>query len=381
MLLAEKGGYSVDKKELGKTKYQNAQVIALLYSIVFVGIIFWGYFNLLGALGPYLAVLVSVVLAIFAWSIGRFIGYDGKGIRGNFPAFALMLIISGVGIFNSLMLNLEGRRIFSDRIEVAQERFNVLEVAALKEQKMQGIESKIKEVNSAKEALMAEIQSPGNCGNGQEAKRLIMQLKRLLVDLSLPSGKVDCRNPSSVKQYVDAYTQMIDVVLDNQDWNNKDLTAIISSTRDGRAKLACLKNGCSSTDTTNYGGTANLSNYAALLQDINVNTSGIPDLMRIITPRMEELEGEYSRNVEIYEKTAKTMPATIKPDLELDELRGIGQASQILNLIIARADRITTYLYILLAIGFDFLMVYFFANVLKNNVKNSKGKMATDGGW
>jgi hypothetical protein len=371
----------VDKKELGKTKYQNAQVIALLYSIVFVGIIFWGYFNLLGALGPYLAVLVSTILAIFAWSIARFIGYDGNGIRGNFPAFVLMLIISGVGIFNSLMLNLEGRRIFSDRIEVAQERFNVLEVAALKEQKMQGIESKIKEVNSAKEALMAEIQSPGNCGNGQEAKRLIMQLKRLLVDLSLPSGKVDCNNPSSVKQYVDAYTQMIDVVLDNQDWNNKDLTAIISSTRDGRAKLACLKNGCSSTDTTNYGGTANLSNYAALLQDVNVNTSGIPDLMRIVTPRLEELEGEYSRNVEIYEKTAKTMPASIKPDLELDELRGIGEVSQILNLIIARADRITTYLYLLLAIGFDFLMVYFFANVLKNNVKNSKGKMAANGGW
>ena len=157
----------MDKKELGKTKYQNAQVIALLYSIVFVGIIFWGYFNLLGALGPYLAVLVSTILAIFAWSIARFIGYDGNGIRGNFPAFVLMLIISGVGIFNSLMLNLEGRRIFSDRIEVAQERFNVLEVAALKEQKMQGIESKIKEFNSDKEALMAEIQSPGNCGNGQ----------------------------------------------------------------------------------------------------------------------------------------------------------------------------------------------------------------------
>jgi len=26
-------------------------------------------------------------------------------------------------------------------------------------------------------------------------------------------------------------------------------------------------------------------------------------------------------------------------------------------------------------------MVYFFANVLKNNVKNSKGKMAANAGW
>jgi hypothetical protein len=246
---------------------------------------------------------------------------------------------------------------------------------------MQGIESKIKEVNSAKEALMAEIQSPTNCGNGQRAQQIKMELKRLLVNLRLPSGSVDCRNPAEVKAYVDSQSQIIDVTMANSDWNNKDLTAIISSTRDGRAKLACLKNGCSSTETTNYGGTANLSNYAALLQDVNVNTSGIPDLMRIVTPRMEELEGEYSRNVEIYEKTAKTMPASIKPDLELDELRGIGEVSQILNLIIARADRITTYLYLLLAIGFDFLMVYFFANVLKNNVKNSKGKMAANGGW
>lgn len=371
----------MDQKALKLRKYQNAQIVALLYSVVFVGVIFYGYNNLLGSLGVFMCAVLSLILATFAWSIARFIGYDEGGIRGNLPAFGLLLVISAVGIFNSLMLNLEGKRIFSQRIENAQSLLNDLEVTALAEQKTQGIENKINEVKTVKAALMSEIQSPGNCGKGPEAQRLIMRLKKLLVHLDIPSGQIDCNNPASVKAYVDAYTQMIDVTMDNADWNNPALTAVIASTRDGRAKLACLDNGCVSTDETNYSTTANLGNYKALLQGVSVKgKSSIQDLMRVITPKLEELDGEYTRNVEILKKESRNAPV-LKPNLDLEELRSIGQVSQIMNLIIARANRVTTYIYLLLAISFDALMVYFFKHVIATSPSGRRAKITAEAGW
>jgi hypothetical protein len=371
----------VDAKELKQSKYRNAQMVTLLYSVVFVGIIFYGYKNLLGDLGVFLGSFVSIILAVFAWAIARFIGNDAGGIRGNIPAFGLLLIISAVGIFNSLMLNLEGKRIFAQRIENAVVSFNNLEVAALAEQKSQGISEKIKEVETIKAALMSEIQSPSNCGRGKFAEDITVRLTRLLVNLKIPSGRVNCKDPENVRQYVDAYTQIIDTTMMNAEWNSPVLDSIIRSARDGRQKLACLSNGCPSIFKGSFGGDSNLANYQALLQDVSVNgNSSIQDLMRVVTPKLEELDGEYTRNVELMGKEAKR-PFDLKSTLELDELRSIGELGQIANLIISRINRITTYIYLLLSFSFDWLMVYFFANVMKNNPKIRPVQLVTDSGW
>lgn len=361
----------MDRKTFKQRKHLNAQVIALFYSGLFIGIIFYGFNNLLGSLGEVLSVILALVLAVFAWAIARFIGYDEGGIRGNIPAFALLLIISAVGIFNSLMLNLEGKRIFSQRINHAEELFNTLEVTAMQEQKSQGIEEKIKEVETAKAALMSEISSPGNCGNGPEARRIRMELKRILVNLELPSGRIDCNDPESVRRYVDAYTDIINVTMSSAEWNNPALQNIILDAGESRAKLSCLESGCATTRP----------DYDGLLRGVNVRgDSSISDVMRVVTPKLEELDGVYSRSVEILQRNASA-PPSLEPDLALEEIRSIGQISQILNLIIARADQITTYVYLTLAVLFDALMVYFFQNVLKFSVSSRRGTMKVEQGW
>lgn len=361
----------MDRKKFKQAKYLNAQIMALFYSGLFLGIIFYGYNNLLGSLGDFLSVIVAMVLAVFAWAIARFIGYDEGGIRGNIPAFALLLIISAVGIFNSLMLNLEGKRIFSQRINHAEELFNTLEVTAKREQKAQGIEDKKKEVETAKAALISEIRSPGNCGNGPVARRIRMDLEKILVDLELPSGRIDCNDPESVRQYVEAYTDIINVTMSSADWNNPALQRIILDAEEGREKLSCLENGCATTRP----------DYDGLLRGVNVRgDSSISDVMRVITPKLEELDGLYSRNVANLAINASA-PTSLAPNLSLEELRSIGEVSQILNLILARANQVTTYVYLILAVLFDALMIYFFHNVLKFSVYGRKGAMKVEQGW
>jgi hypothetical protein len=192
---------------------------------------------------------------------------------------------------------------------------------------------------------------------------------------------VNCKDPENVRQYVDAYTQIIDTTMMNAEWNSPVLDSIIRSARDGRQKLACLSNGCPSIFKGSFGGDSNLANYQALLQDVSVNgNSSIQDLMWVVTPKLEELDGEYTRNVELMGKEAKR-PFDLKSTLELDELRSIGELGQIANLIISRINRITTYIYLLLSFSFDWLMVYFFANVMKNNPKIRPVQLVTDSGW
>lgn len=133
--------------------------------------------NLLLALGA------ALLFPLLAWWLAKFIGSSRTGIRGNLPLFILLLLVSAVGVFNSLMLNLEGRRIFIEAIERAHDQFDRLGGRAVGELQRGGSSSPaahIARVQNLKEALFSEIRNPLNCGQGPQARAILENLREEL---------------------------------------------------------------------------------------------------------------------------------------------------------------------------------------------------------
>ena len=85
-------------------------LIALLYS----ALLLHGYFNLLiskwgGVASGLFALFVTILALILAGFIGQ---HDG--LRRNKVLFVVLLLVSAVGVFNSLMLTAQGEQIFRD---------------------------------------------------------------------------------------------------------------------------------------------------------------------------------------------------------------------------------------------------------------------------
>ena len=55
--------------------------------------------------------------------------------------------------------------------------------------------------------------------------------------------------------------------------------------------------------------------------------------------------------------------AKLPASLEMNSVRNLGEWSQIINLIISRLDKPSTYVYLLLAFFFDWILIYLFSRL------------------
>src|SRR5262245_41826765 len=91
------------------------------YSVVFLSILVYGYYFLFSGVRA-AGVLLALILPAIAWGIAKVIGTSQEGIRGHIPFFVLLLTLSAAGVFNALMLRLEGPLIFKEAIDAAAAR-------------------------------------------------------------------------------------------------------------------------------------------------------------------------------------------------------------------------------------------------------------------
>lgn len=321
---------------------RSSQIIAALYSIVFVAILWSGYY-LLFQKNVLAAVFLATILSATAWFLAKFIGSHQNGIRQYWPLFALLLIISAVGVFNSLMLNLEGRRIFAETIENSAERFTAVDAAAVKALSQKGVGRHLDKVEELRSALIREINNPLNCGQGAEARRIIAELRRELPGfVPLSSTGVDC---SKNEEVVADYNSRIDELIKRAPWND----AVLQEARE------------------------NAASANAQLQKLGTRSATLmaPGLLSEVAPQLGGIDMQYRQTRNLL--TRRDLDVSALPaQLNMTAVNSLGEWSQLLNLIVDRLDRISTYLYLALAVLFDWMMVYLFGVVRQNKPRRGQ---------
>ena len=330
------------RHEQGRT-LRGAQAIAGLYSILFFFLISSGYYllfqqNLLLALGA------ALLFSLLAWWLAKFIGSSRSGIRGHLPLFILLLLISAVGVFNSLMLNLEGRRIFVEAIDRAHDQFERLSNRAAIELSRGGSGSPLahlQRVDDLKAALFSEIRNPLNCGQGPEARKIVGNLREELPEFrALSNGRPDCTQNTRV---VEDYERRINELAAGAPWNNQVVAGVAAAASQAKRELDQLLQIASDS----YG----------------------PRLLSEVAPQLEAKGGQYRDLVE--RLPAGDARAGLPPRLDLRGVESLGEWSQLINLLLDRVDKPTTYFYLLLAGFADWMMVHLFGLVSVNRTRRS----------
>ena len=310
------------------------QTTAALYSLLFVVFITYGYVVLLQGAAGNLAYALGLVLALIAWSLARFIGGDEGGIRKYLPLFILLLTISALGVFNTMLATFESKNILSEAVDSSYARYTQLAGSVRQAQDKAGITQRTAEINSGLQRLTAEIKNPMNCGQGPVAMAIIKQLGNddLLPGFG-PLSRGNSTGCGKAEQLITAYRDMADKLSAKASWNDLDLQEAAAAASSGQKALEATKSKVSSSPGA-----------------IHQVKSSLEALAPVYAGHVSQL---YSRNL------IKDVPAT----LDLRQADSIAEWSQVINLILGRWNKPSTYFYLLVAVFADWMMVYLFSLV------------------
>jgi|LauGreDrversion4_2_1035121.scaffolds.fasta_scaffold125332_2 hypothetical protein len=340
------------KKRDRENAYRSIALIALLYSIVFVVMIAVGYYFLLGE--SFIGAVFGAIAAAIAFSAARLIGNEDDGIKANLPLFIFLLLISAVGVFNTLMLTLEGRQIFTAAISSAERQVEALK--ATFETNTPAVildtERKIARIESKQKQLEQEIRNPNNCGQGPAAQLIIDELARELDGFKKISqrGSNPCAN---AEDFIASYAVTIPASYKATDWYKGSK---YDEWLDTKNKLTNLETGFFPTA------------IKTLRQEqVRVNRTLGPALVGEVKPVLERLDSQYR---EAHSAVGKYVDVSqIDPNLDLLSVRSVGEWSQLINLVIDNLNKPTTYVYPTLAVFADWLMIYLFQQVRRRRTK------------
>ena len=339
------------------SELKTFQLVSLIFSIIFLLVVGNGYYNLFIVRIGAFAIVVALLLAALAWLLAKIIGSNKGKILGNLPLFVLLLLLSSVGVFNAMMLNLEGKIIYLEAIEDAGEKFGNLFGAtdAVLSNYDHSILTKKGNVETLRLQLKHEIENPLNCGQGPIAIKIGQDLKielPLFQMLSMPAGKKS-RNqlPCDSGKLIASYNTLINELLynhpdlvkvhykENEEFKSKIKTEV----QEAQGKLEELK--------------VYVNNGENLLKDNNIDGM----LVKSARGKLEDISTNYANlAVELKNYAPK---AELVMNLNITDARSLGEWSQLINLILDRLDKPSTYVYFGLSVFFDWILIYLFARL------------------
>jgi hypothetical protein len=335
------------------------QIVVICFSVVFLFILYNGWNGLFSHSGAVLEYLGAGLLALLAWGLGQYIGNSDGGIGTKAPLFAMLLIISAAGVFNWMMIHLEGKTIFLETVSNASDAYTKLETSAKQNVGDTALAAKEADVKSKEEQFLAEVRNPQNCGFGTNAKQRLAELRFVLPGLNLPSEPRRSRAalvPEACSARADLYRSAID-----QQWNSSDdgkkldnvgklLVAVTGTIDEEIAKLDAMRT--------------------------RANTSGAD---YILGEGRDDLNTANETYKKLLGEVATYAPNSgLQPNLDLTSISRLGEWSQIVSVITSRLDQVSTYVYLALAIFMDFMLIYVFREY--RNVRRGQPKqiVATD---
>lgn len=324
------------------SRYLTIQVILMLFTAVFFFAIAYGYYHLFIDAGWFLALIGGSIVAALAWFLGRWIGTTPNGPwsdRKNYFLMAILLIISAAGVYNSMMVYMEGEQVLADTATESQSHFNLLATAANSELDGAGISTRIGRIRSLRDSLFSEINNPRNCGEGPEARRLMSELQRELPGFRPLSGSgKNCENNEAI---IADYNSRIDDLIARADWNSP---VLVSVSRDAKAATNQLEE---------------------MRADINANYS--PERIRQYVASFQKLDGGY-RKLRTDLATLTDLDG-VPQQLPLISADSLGNVYKIVPLFLSRVSYPSTWVYLIMAVIFDLLLVSLFSIVTESKVR------------
>jgi hypothetical protein len=334
-----------------ENKHRSNQMLLALFSFMFVIIIAYGYFHLLRDFGWFVAAFFGGIIAIFAWYLARVAGTHGDGTAVNWILVVPLFLISAAGVYNSMMVFLEGGQVLSDTASKSQQRFGLLENAAQKELAATGVSQQMNKVYTLRDALFSEIDNPLNCGQGPEARRLIAELRRELPGFEpLSSPSRDCSQNQAVVQ---DYSKRIDDLVNRAPWNDAVINGVARESARARQELADLRG--------------------------EISKSYSPADIHQVAGIFEKFQTQYQDLR--YRLGQKTNVEDIPEDLPIVAAQSLGNVYKLPALILSRIGEASTYVYFIIALGFDLLLVYFFQLAAKSRVRRLGVASPLAGAW
>jgi hypothetical protein len=249
------------------------------------------------------------------------------------------------------MLYLEGNRILTEAASEAQGQFGALGTAAEQARARSGAKARGDEILSKRDALFSEIENPLDCGQGPKATQLIQDLQRLLPGFEPLSNRG--RRCERNQEVIADYRRRIDELLSRADWYNQGLVTLRSEADASAQRLGALR--------------AELSaDYSPLILPRVLGTFETEDA------RYRALRLQLSRDADIRD---------VDEGLHLSEVQSLGNAFKLPALFIERIDQPVTWVYLLIAFSFDYLMVHCFMMVANNRGRRRKVEGGLAGAW
>ena len=319
---------------------QRARGVGLvLYSILFLGILGFGWYHLLyGTMHSGLVAVIAGLAALLAWFIAKIIGGHQEGIRGDLPLFIFLLGISAIGVFNTLMLKLEGKTIYVEAIDNATRQYTDLPLMVRTSAGNKEAQAKLARVEALKVQLAQEIANPRNCGDGPKAREILENIKAELPTFTRLSGSnVDC---SQNKKLITSYNTQIDELL--------------AKSPEFAAAHVSLYNATQ----------ANSTEQVAKLNGLKKQVDGGLDLHQARN-QLEVIAANYAEqaNKVRAEVPSVTQDERFQPTLDIASARNIGEWGHLLPLLLSRLNKVQTWVYLGIAVFLDWLLVHMFARL------------------
>jgi hypothetical protein len=331
-------------------RHRSIQVLLAISSVIFVALIAYGYYHLLISFGWFIAFIGGGLMAGLAWYLAKVAGTSEGGIAKNFILVIPLFVISAAGIYNSMMVFLEGEQVLADTASGAQADFARLEAAAQRQLSAKGITERVNQINSNREALISEINNPLNCGQGPEARRLIGELQRQLPGFQPLSGARNCEQNAAV---IKDYNERIDALIARAPWNDSELNAVATGAAAARGKLGELR------------------------QDISRDYSA-NDISQIGSI-FEGYEGQYQ---DLLVRLSRQASVEDLPDrLDITAAQSLGNVYRLPALFINRLDEASTWVYLLIALGIDLFIAYLFQLAARTRVRKAAIASPIAGAW
>jgi hypothetical protein len=333
------------------SRHQSNQMLLALFSSLFVATIAYGYYHLFRDFGWFIAIIFGAIISAFAWYLARVSGTSDAGSKANKILIIPLFAISAAGVYNSMMVFLEGGQVLTDTASESQERFAILENAADTQLAASGIAKRVNNVYSLRDSLFSEINNPLNCGQGPEARRLISELKKELPDFQpLSSPSLDCSQNVAV---IDDYKLRIDGLISRAPWNNATLSSVSFEAGAARKKLAELRS--------------------------EISKSYSPEDIHQVSGIFEGFQTDYS---DLRFRLGKeTNVEDIPAELPIVAAQSLGNVYKLPALILSRLNEASTYIYLLMAFGFDLLLIYLFQLTTRSRVKKIGVASPLAGAW
>lgn len=263
-------------------------------------------------------------------------------------SMALLLVVCGVGMLNSLLYLNEGREILIEASDQVKDSLGKLQVEAFKVLATPRYDRKELRVLGLLGSLESEMHNSLNCGEGVASRKIIDQISIELPTFFALSGNVhDCKG---VDVRISEYWELGRGKLDEYRKSSGELV-------DQKRALG------------------RLIDKRATEESRNLDAALLKSKVGMYGTTISAIESAASTYQELHLSVLKIgLNLTLKPKLNIERIRQFGSLSQLPQLVWDRVDRPSTLLYVLFSIGFDFLLIATYSHLLvvKRNIAHAK---------